>query len=79
MKTATLFRKGRSQWVRLPREFRFEGDHVLIKKSGAGVLLLPAGVGWDPLVRSLSQLSEDFMADREQPNNGVPNCFIGSR
>ena len=54
MKTATLFRKGRSHWVRLPREFRFEGDHVLIKKSGAGVLLLPAGVGWDPLVRSLS-------------------------
>ena len=40
-KTAKLFRNGRSQAVRLPREFRFEGDEVLIRRVGNGVLLEP--------------------------------------
>ena len=40
-KTAKLFRNGRSQAVRLPREFRFEGDAVRIKRFGEGVLLEP--------------------------------------
>ena len=32
-KTAKLFRNGNSQAVRLPREFRFEGDEVRIRKD----------------------------------------------
>jgi antitoxin VapB len=67
MKTAKLFRNGRSQGVRLPREFRFEGDHVFVKKVGNGVLLLPSTRSWDSLIHSLSEFSDDFMADREQP------------
>jgi antitoxin VapB len=67
MKTAKLFRNGRSQGVRLPREFRFEGDHVIVKRHGDGVLLLPAVKSWEPLIQSLSEFSEDFMADRQQP------------
>ncbi len=38
---AKLFRNGRSQAVRLPREFRFEGDRVRIRRVGEGVLLEP--------------------------------------
>ena len=41
IKTAKLFRNGRSQAVRLPREFRFEGDEVRIRQVGDGVLLEP--------------------------------------
>lgn len=67
MKIAKLFRNGRSQGVRLPREFRFEGDHVLVKKVGNGVLLLPSTKTWDSLIHSLGEFSDDFMADREQP------------
>jgi antitoxin VapB len=67
MKTAKLFRNGRSQAVRLPREFRFQGDRVFVQKSGKGVLLLPAEKSWDSLVQSLSKFSTDFMADRGQP------------
>ncbi len=67
MKIAKLFRNGRSQGVRLPREFRFEGDHVFVKKAGNGVLLLPSSKSWDALIHSLDQFSEDFLADREQP------------
>lgn len=33
MQTAKLFKNGRSQAVRLPAEFRFEGDEVLIRRD----------------------------------------------
>jgi antitoxin VapB len=36
---AKLFRNGRSQAVRLPQEFRFEGDRVRIRRIDTGVLL----------------------------------------
>ena len=38
---AKLFWNGRSQAVRLPKEFRFEGDEVRITRMGAGVLIEP--------------------------------------
>jgi antitoxin VapB len=38
---AKLFWNGRSQAVRLPKEFRFEGDRVRVTRLGAGVLLEP--------------------------------------
>jgi len=38
---AELFRNGRSQAVRLPQEFRFEGDRVRIRRAAGGVLLEP--------------------------------------
>jgi antitoxin VapB len=38
---AKLFRNGRSQAVRLPQEFRFEGDRVRIRRVASGVLLEP--------------------------------------
>ena len=41
MKTAKLFRNGQSQAVRLPKEFRFEGEFVYIKRSGNAIVLLP--------------------------------------
>ena len=67
MKTAKLFQNGQSQAVRLPKEFRFEGDEVLIKKVGAAVVLLPAQRSWDTLIQSLTQFSPDFLREREQP------------
>ncbi len=67
MKTAKLFRNGQSQAVRLPKEFRFEGEFVYIKKSGNAIVLLPAKGAWDPLVGSLDKFSTDFMAERGQP------------
>ena len=66
MTTAKLFRNGRSQAVRLPKEFRFEGDEVLIKKVGNAVVLIPKDDPWRNLLESLDQFSEDFMAVREQ-------------
>jgi virulence-associated protein VagC len=41
MATAKLFRNGRSQAVRLPKEFRFEGEEVSIRREGESVILEP--------------------------------------
>lgn len=67
MKTAKLFQNGRSQAVRLPKEYRFEGDEVFVKKVGNAVILLPSVNSWEPLFASLSQFSADFMETRNQP------------
>ena len=70
MKTARLFRNGQSQAVRLPKEYRFTGNKVLIKKVGDAVVLLPEKGSWAPLFESLSRFSEDFMQSRQQPGQG---------
>ena len=67
MKTAKLFRNGESQAVRLPKEFRFQGDEVFIKRVGSAVVLLPKARSWDTLLESLAKFPPDFMDDRNQP------------
>lgn len=69
MKTAKLFMNGQSQAVRLPKEFRFMGDEVFIKKVGSAVVLMPEKNSWDALVDSLGRFTPEFMADRAQPRN----------
>ncbi|MBP9501020.1 MAG: antitoxin [Candidatus Promineofilum sp.] len=67
MDTAKLFTNGRSQAVRLPKEYRFEGSEVFIKKVGDAVMLIPFTQSWQTLIDSLDQFSNDFMESREQP------------
>ena len=43
MESAKIFINGRSQAVRLPKAYRFEGNEVYIKKISGGVLLIPKG------------------------------------
>ena len=67
MQTAKLFTNGRSQAVRLPKECRFTGDDVYIKKYHDIVLLLPKDSPWASLLQSLGHFSPDFMDERDQP------------
>ncbi|MDD8025319.1 MAG: type II toxin-antitoxin system VapB family antitoxin [Acidobacteriota bacterium] len=67
MKTAKLFPNGQSQAVRLPKEFRFEGEFVFVKKSGNAVVLLPANSAWESLIQSLDKFSGDFLSEKERP------------
>ena len=65
---AKLFQNGRSQAVRLPREFRFEGDRVRIRRVGQGVLLEPIIQDTKELFRRLDELnSEPFPSREKQP------------
>ena len=67
METAKLFWNGRSQAVRLPKAFRFDGDRVFVKRVGNAVVLIPHHAPWQSLYDSLGCFSEDYMAEREQP------------
>lgn len=68
MQVAKLFKNGSSQAVRLPKDFRFSGTQVYIKKVSNGVLLLPHDESWQMLFDALEQFSDDLFADgREQP------------
>ena len=68
MKRAKIFQNGQSQAVRLPREFRLEGNEVFVKHFGNAVVLIPVQNSWDSLIGSLELFSSDFMQDRNQPN-----------
>jgi len=67
MDTAKVFMSGRSQAVRLPKEYRFKGDEVLIKRVGDAVVLLPRTHSWDTLFQSLEQFEPGFKLERKQP------------
>jgi antitoxin VapB len=68
METAKLFVNGRSQAVRLPKAYRFEGNEVYIKKISEGVLLIPTDQSiWDIWEQNLRKYDEPFMTDRNQP------------
>jgi antitoxin VapB len=67
MHTAKIFMNGKSQAVRLPKDFRFEGDEVYINRIGGTVILFPKENPWASFFESLSRFSEDFMTEREQP------------
>lgn len=68
MKTAKLFRNGRSQAVRLPKAFRFEGNEVYIKRVAGGVLLISKNKSiWDLWEKNLMKYDEPFMNERNQP------------
>ncbi|MDQ6803006.1 MAG: type II toxin-antitoxin system VapB family antitoxin [Acidobacteriota bacterium] len=64
---ARVFKTGRSQAVRLPKEFRFDGDTVLVHREGSAVVLEPARE-WPPdWIASFAGVPEDF----ERPDQGT--------
>ena len=67
MDTARVFQTGRSQAVRLPKEFRFSDKEVIIRHFGNGVLLLPMSRPWDILEAALDEFEPGFTLSREQP------------
>ena len=67
MSTAKLFQSGRSQAVRLPKEFRFGGTEVYVARMGSAVVLMPPHRTWDVLFEACEGVSKDFMKGREQP------------
>jgi antitoxin VapB len=62
MNTAKLFWSGRSQAVRLPKDFRFEGDEVRIRRHGNAVVLEAVADDWHWLDAIVGKLDPDFVA-----------------
>ena len=69
METAKVFWSGRSQAVRLPRQFRVEGQEVRIRRKGNQIILEPVPESWSWLDAIVGELDEDFVqAVGEQPD-----------
>ena len=67
MDTAKIFKNGKSQAIRLPKEYRFQGSKVYVKQVGNAVVLIPEHDSWQTLIESLAQCSDDFMLERQPP------------
>lgn len=65
MLTAKIFQNGRSQAVRLPKEYRFNDSEVLTHKVGDVLMIFPKSQedNWNMLLTSLDLFSDDFMTD----------------
>ena len=63
MMTAKVFKNGRSQAIRLPKECRFSSDEVVVNKIGDIVILLPKQNKWESFMRAIDMFSDDFMED----------------
>ena len=65
-RTARVFKTGRSQAVRLPKEFRFDSDTVLVHREGSAVILEPVREWPAGYAESFAGVPEDF----ERPAQG---------
>ena len=59
-KKAKVFWTGRSQAIRLPKEFRFETDTVLVHREGQAVVVEPADEWPEGYVESFAGVPDDF-------------------
>lgn len=68
MDKAKVFWSGRSQAVRLPKDYRIEADEVRISRRGDAIILEPIPKDWSWLDAIVGTMSEDFLKEgREQP------------
>ena len=65
MEVAKIFQSGRSQAIRLPKAFRFEGKEVVVKHFGNGVLLLPFNNPWEIMQEAVFEFEDNFLLERE--------------
>lgn len=70
MDRARVFWSGRSQAVRLPKEFRFDVDEVRIRKRGHSVILEPVAQDWAWLDEISGPLDSDFLDFTMEPVAG---------
>ena len=63
-KTAKIFMNGRSQAVRLPKEYRFDTDEVYISRQGDDIIISAKEPSWDEFFNSESAFGDDFLQER---------------
>lgn len=66
MTTARVFMNGRSQAIRLPKEFRVKGSEVHLQRVPQGILVFERDP-WQICREACQELSDAFMQERAQP------------
>ncbi len=65
MKTAKLFKSGGSQAVRLPKEYRFRGNEVIVERMGNGLFLRPKSETFGDVIR---EMQSKFPGENDFPD-----------
>jgi antitoxin VapB len=58
--TAKVFKSGRSQAVRIPKEYRFDCNEVFIERDGERIILTPRPRSWRDYFASARRFTEDY-------------------
>lgn len=75
MNTAKIFINGRSQAIRLPKEYRFKDNEVYINKIDDIVIIMPKNRKMASLMNTINKFTDDFMEERNQPIAQVREDF----
>ncbi len=76
MTIGKVFMTGRSQAVRIPKEYRFAEDEVIINKIGDVLLIMPKSKAKDVFLKGVESFTDDFMSDgRNQPQQQEREFF----
>jgi antitoxin VapB len=62
---AKIFMNGRSQAVRIPKEYRFDVSEVYITQQGDNIVISPKKPSWDDFFNTSSAFDDDFLKDRD--------------
>ena len=74
--TAKLFTNGRSQAVRIPKAYQFEGvDEVVIRKDGNALIMTPVRKTWKTFADEAPAVGDDFMTERPELLEGERVAF----
>ena len=69
---ARVFKTGGSQAVRLPQEFRFDTDKVVIRREGRNVILSPPFKDWDDFLENAQPFTDDFLEIMKGQRGALP-------
>ena len=72
MITAKLFTNGRSQALRLPKEFRFNGSEVYVQKLGDSLIIVPKDKEWDTFLEGIKGFTDDYFEALESRHDDLP-------
>ncbi|MDR0668508.1 MAG: antitoxin [Treponema sp.] len=68
MLTTRVFKSGNSQAVRIPKEYKIDGEELYINKIGNTIIIFPKNDPWDLFKKSLTDFSDDYFTEgRNQP------------
>ena len=71
MMTAKLFTNGSSQAVRLPKEMRFDGNEVYVKKVGSSIMLFPKDKAFETFLEGISEFTDDYFDILSNRSNSI--------
>lgn len=79
MATAKVFMSGRSQAIRLPKEFRVDASELAIRKEGNSLVLTPINGDWARFFSLLQDFEKVDLIERNQPDAQQMRKFLDDK